>query len=240
MTASESSPPVALHAFADRLALAEALAAAVAADLRAALLERDFASVALSGGTTPRAFLEALAVQPLDWSRVVVTLVDERWVPESSPRSNAALLKAHLLDEAATLARFVPLYRHAARPEDALPEIERALQGVPLPFDALVLGMGEDGHTASFFAGGDRLADALDPAGTQLVLPMRATGAGEPRLTLTLPPILAARHLYLHIEGAAKQEVLRQALSGEGAGLAYPVRSVLARAGSPLRVYWTA
>ena len=229
-----------MHAFDDRQSLALALAGAVADDLRAALLERGVASVALSGGNTPTAFMQALAAQPLDWSRVVVTLVDERWVPESSPRSNAALLRTHLLAGPAALARFVPLYRAVPRPEDALVEIERALRAMPLPFDAMVLGMGQDGHTASFFPGGDRLADALDPAGPHLVLPMRAAQAGEPRVTLTLPVVLAARHLYLHIEGTDKREVLRQAVAGEGSGDGYPVRSVLLEAPSPLRIYWTA
>ena len=228
------------HDFADAAALAAALAHAVADDLRQGLAARDFASVALSGGNTPKAFMQALAVQVLDWSRVVVTLVDERWVPESNARSNAALLKANLLDGPAALARFVPLYRALPQPEDALGEMERTLRALPLPFDALVLGMGNDGHTASFFPGGDRLADALDTAGSRLILPMRAPGAGEPRITLTLTPILAARHLYLHIEGAAKQAVLQQAVSGEQAGDAYPVRAVLAQAASPVRIYWAA
>lgn len=228
------------HDFDDASALAAALAQAVADDLRQGLAARDFASVALSGGNTPKAFMQALAVQVLDWSRVVVTLVDERWVPESNARSNAALLKANLLDGPAAFARFVPLYRVLPQPEDALVEMERTLRALPLPFDALVLGMGNDGHTASFFPGGDRLAEALDPAGSKLILPMRAPGAGEPRITLTLPPILAARHLYLHIEGAGKQTVLRQAVSGEQTGDAYPVRAVLAQAATPVRIYWAA
>lgn len=228
------------YSFPDPAALADALARAVADDLRQALGARDFASVALSGGNTPKAFMQALAVQPLDWSRVVVTLVDERWVPESSARSNAALVKENLLDGPAAVARFVPLYRALPEPEQALGEIEASLRALPLPFDALVLGMGNDGHTASFFRGGDRLADALDPAGSHLVLPMRAPAAGEPRVTLTLPPILGARQRYLHIEGAAKQAVLRQAISGEEEGAGYPVRAVLAQAASPLRIYWSA
>ena len=240
MTPTGLPSQLAMHAFADSQALADALAQAVADDLRAALRERSSASLALSGGNTPKAFMQALALQPLDWARVLVTLVDERWVPESSPRSNAALVKANLLDGPAALATFIPLYRALPAPEEALADIERALRSLPLPFDALVLGMGHDGHTASFFPGGDHLAAALDPAGTKRVLPMRAPDAGEPRVTLTLPAILAARHRYLHIEGTDKREVLRQAVADEGEGNAYPIRSVLAPAASPLHIYWTA
>jgi 6-phosphogluconolactonase len=228
-----------LHPFNDPLALAEALAHSIADDLRAAIDARGIASLALSGGNTPRALMQALALQVLDWPRVVVTLVDERWVPESSERSNAALVRKNLLQGAAAGARFMPLYRDKPEPEDALAEIESDLAGLPLPFDALVLGMGNDGHTASFFPGGDRLADALDPGTTSKVLPMRAPDAGEPRITLTLPPILTAHHLYLHIEGAAKQHVLGDAVTGTGPGTDYPVRSVLRHTTSPMQVFYS-
>jgi len=238
--ATDLSSQIQLHTFADPTALADALALSVANDLRAALAERDTASLALSGGNTPKAFMQALAVQALDWPCVMVTLVDERWVPESNERSNAALVRNNLLHGAAAQAHFVPLYRDAPEPEDAIGEIEDGLAMLPSPFDALVLGMGNDGHTASFFPGGDHLADALDPATTAVVLPMRAPDAGEPRITLTLPPILAARRLYLHIEGAGKLQVLGQAISGEGPGATYPIRNVLAHARSPVRIYSTA
>ena len=240
MTVSDLSAQVAMHAFESSAALAQALAEAVAADLRTALQARDFASLALSGGNTPKAFMRALSAQSLDWSRVAVTLVDERWVPEDHPRSNAALLRDNLLQGPAAAARFLPLYHDTATPEEALDELERDLDTLASPFVAVVLGMGNDGHTASFFPGGDRLAEALDPDSTRRVVPMRAPGAGEPRITLALPPLLAARHLYLHIEGAQKQAVLAQAASGVGAGAGYPIRTVLRHARSPLATYWCA
>ena len=228
------------HTFADPLALADALALSVADDLRSALAARDTVSLALSGGNTPKAFMQALAQQALDWPCVMVTLVDERWVPESSERSNAALVRNNLLHGPAAQARFVPLYRDASDPENAIDEIEDGLAMLPSPFDVVVLGMGNDGHTASFFPGSDHLAAALDPATAAIVLPMRAPDAGEPRITLTLPPILAARSLYLHIEGMGKQQVLAQAVSGEGQGAVYPIRSVLKHARSRVQIYWTA
>jgi 6-phosphogluconolactonase len=235
---SDLSLKIQLLDFPDPQALAEALARSVAEDLRDALATRDTASLALSGGNTPKAFMQALALQPLDWPRIAVTLVDERWVPESNARSNAALLRTNLLQGPAAAARFVPLYRDAPEPEQALAEIESDLAALPSPFDALVLGMGNDGHTASFFPGGDHLTAALDPSTTAVLLPMRAPDAGEPRITLTLPPILAARHLYLHIEGAGKRQVLAEALSGEGPGAAYPIRSVLEHSPTPVQVFY--
>lgn len=226
--------PFDLHVFPDSGSLAEALAARVAAALREALAARDSASLAVSGGTTPKRFLRALAAQSLDWAGVRVTLVDERWVDEGNERSNAALVRAHLLHGAAARAHFVPLHREAAQPEDALAEVDAALAPL-LPLDVAVLGMGADGHTASFFPGGDRLAEALDPATPARVLSIRAPGAGEPRITLTLPALLGARHLFLHIEGEAKREVLQRAASPEGREL--PVSEVLSAAESP-EIYW--
>jgi 6-phosphogluconolactonase len=237
---TDLSSQVQMHAFPDPAALATALAQAVAANLRTALEARTGASLALSGGNTPKAFMRALSSQSLDWSRVSITLVDERWVAEDNTRSNAALLREHLLRGPAAAARFLPLYRDVATPDDALDELERDLATLPSPFDAIVLGMGNDGHTASFFPGGDRLAQALDPDSSQRVLPMRAPGAGEPRITLTLPPLLAARHLYLHIEGTQKRAVLTEAVSGTGEGARYPIRSVLRHTRSPLATYWCA
>ena len=234
MPPTDLSLQIQLHPFPDGDAVASALAQAVADDLRAALALRGCASVALSGGTTPRRFLEALSRQPLDWANVAVTLVDERWVPDDHARSNARLVKTHLLQHAAAGARFVPLHRGTATPDEALAEVAADL---PATLDVAVLGMGADGHTASFFPGGDRLAEAMDPATTATVLPMRAPGAGEPRITLTLPVLRAAGRLYLHIEGGEKRQVLQQALSGQGAGAGYPIRGVLQALHAPLQVY---
>ena len=237
---TDFSSQIQLHTFPDPATLAESLATTIANDLRTALTIRSVASLALSGGNTPKRFLQALSRQSLPWEKVVVTLVDERWVPESNERSNARLLRENLLRNTAAEARFLPLYRDTHEPESALPEIERDLAALSSPFDALVLGMGNDGHTASFFPGGDRLAAALDPDTTSLVLPMRAPGAGEPRITLALPPILAARHLYLHIEGAGKRHVLDAAVAGVGEGAGYPIRNVLQHAPLPVQVFYAA
>ncbi|HEX5306270.1 MAG TPA: 6-phosphogluconolactonase [Dyella sp.] len=229
---------VTTHSFTDCHALAVALAERVADRLRAGLLERDFALLAVSGGRTPLHFLDLLSQATLDWSKVQVTLVDERWVDEGDPRSNARLVRGHLLQHAAAAARFVPLYTGAATPEAGQAEASRRVHALPLPFDAVVLGMGLDGHTASFFPGGDQLAAALDPNQPSGVLPMRAPDAGEPRITLTLPALLQTRHLFLHIEGEAKRDVLAQARLGLGEAADYPVRAVLERSPVPVDVYW--
>src|SRR5580765_5271710 len=188
--------------FADGAQLAEALAASVAGNLAQAIVARGHALLAVSGGKTPLRFFQSLSQQSLDWSKVVITPVDERWVPANDARSNEAFVRANLLQGRAAAARFAPLYQAGiATPEEGVHAVSARVAMLDLPFDALVLGMGEDGHTASFFPGGDKLAEAIDPNGAALILPMRAPGAGEPRITLTLPAILDSRAIYLHIEG---------------------------------------
>jgi len=199
--------------FATRDELAKSLATAVAADLAAGIAALGTASLAVSGGSTPAKFFAALSEADIAWDKVVVTLVDERWVDESSDRSNGRLVRANLLRGKAAAARVAP----------------------PHQVDVVILGMGNDGHTASFFPGGDNLGAALNEEGP--VVTMRAPGAGEPRVTLTLRRLLAARALYLHIEGEEKVRTLDTAL-GEGPVDAMPVRAVLRQTGTPLTIYW--
>ncbi|MEY3080565.1 MAG: 6-phosphogluconolactonase [Pseudomonadota bacterium] len=209
--------------FEAREALAETLARDVADELARAIEAKGRATLAVSGGTTPKLFFEKLSVIDIPWSRVSVTLVDERQVPESSERSNARLVRQHLLQNKAAAARFVPLVDN--------PDAEN----IPA-FDVAVLGMGNDGHTASFFPGGDTLAEAIDAETRKRLIAITAPGAGEPRLTFTLPVLAQAGRLALHIEGAEKKQVLKQALA-EGPQEDMPVRAVL-RGPAPVTLYW--
>jgi 6-phosphogluconolactonase len=224
----------ALHAFDDGHALAEALSSSIADKLRAAIAARGEAVIAVSGGSTPKRLFEALSNEALDWTRVTVTLVDERWVPDTDERSNARMVEALLLKHKAADAEFVPLYVEAATPEAGIAIVRTHIGALKQPFDVVVLGMGPDGHTASFFPGGDRLDEALDLSNTAQVLPMRAPGAGEPRITFTLSELLKARTLYLHIQGDDKRDVLAKA---EQPGSDLPIASVLHNA-KQLDIYW--
>lgn len=209
--------------FEAREALAETLARDVADELQRAIEAKGRATLAVSGGTTPKLFFERLSQIDIPWSRVSVTLVDERQVPETSERSSARLVRTHLLRNKAAAAHFVPLVDN--------PEAEKIAA-----FDVVVLGMGNDGHTASFFPGGDRLAEAIDADTAKRLIAITAPGAGEPRLTFTLPVLEQAGRLALHIEGAEKQQVLKKALA-EGPESEMPVRAVL-RSAAPVTLYW--
>lgn len=224
-----------LHEFGARQELASALAEVVADRLSRAIAGHGSASLAVSGGTTPALFFAALSGLDIDWSRVTVTLVDERFVEPSSPRSNEGLVRRALLTGKAAAARFIPLYRYAASLEDARVAAEQALSALGLPLDVVVLGMGADGHTASFFPDATRLADLLDPASQSLVATVEAPSAGETRLTMTLPPIASARFLALHIEGDEKRGVLDAVLSAKSSP---PISAVLGAARSDVQIYW--
>jgi 6-phosphogluconolactonase len=222
--------------FADKPTLATELAEAVADRIRAAIAERGVAAIAVSGGSTPGRFFQALGkTKDIDWEKVTVTLVDERWVEETNDRSNALLVNERMLQGPAAVAKFVPLYSGGDEPDAAgVARTNALLAELPEPFAAVVLGMGNDGHTASFFPGGDTLAEALSAVGPAIAI--RAPGAGEPRITLTLPRLLRTDGLYLHIEGEEKADVLDTAL-GDGAIEDLPIRAVL-RSGHAVSVYW--
>ena len=226
-----------LRTFPDRTTLAQTLAAEVADALRAQVAKGDPATLAVSGGGTPKKFFRELSTAELDWEDVTVTLVAERWVPETDDRSNARLVKENLLQNEAAAATFVPLVTDAGSPEGGLLEAQERIADLSGPLTAAILGMGSDGHTASFFPKGDRLEDALDMSGKLLVVPMRALSAMEPRITLTLPMILAAKSLVLHIEGDSKMATLEKALAGDDP-LEMPIRAVIEHAPRPLEVVW--
>ena len=226
-----------LHSFSDAATLAEALAEAVSSRLAAAIAERGGASIAVSGGSTPKKFFEALSTRDIDWSKVAVTLVDERFVPADNSRSNHLLVATHLLKGKAAAAQFIPLYYDCASIGEAAAVATEKAAGIGNPFDVAILGMGTDGHTASFFPHGDNLKRALDLSGPRGVLTMTADGAGEERLTFSFASLSDARFLVLHIEGEGKKAVLEKAKSGSDE-MEMPIRAVLNRASSPVDIYW--
>jgi 6-phosphogluconolactonase len=209
--------------FPNRESLAQMLAQRVSQSLSKAITSNGKATLFVSGGTTPALFFEHLSHCEISWVKVIVSLVDEREVDETSERSNARLVKQHLLRNKAASADFVPLFENTARASKLVP-------------DCVVLGMGVDGHTASFFPRGDRLAEAIDPKSDCAISTMMAPGAGEARLTYTLPRLLAAPTICLHIEGASKKMVLDQALAGKDMP-EMPVRAIL-QSGHPVEIYW--
>jgi len=185
------------------------LANKLAGELAGYLTHSDKACLAVPGGSTPGPVFDALCAADLAWDKVCVMLTDERWVPESSDRSNTRLLRERLLTDRAAAARYLPLYAAAPQPEDRLDELTTAVVA-ELPLSVLLLGMGADMHTASLFPGADRLAEALDDHEPALMA-MRAPGAPEPRITLTAPVLKGAMSTHFVITGIDKREAVERA-----------------------------
>ncbi len=222
--------------FADDEDLAPAFAEWTADKLRAAIAERGAATLVVSGGKTPARYFEALSGMPLDWTRVAITLADERRVANDSPRSNARLVREALLRNHAVVASFTPLADVRLSESQELVAASARVANLPLPADLVVLGMGDNGHTASWFPGAPGLAEAMDPGARLLVVPIEAPDAPEPRLTLTGRVILRARAIALLIEGQDKLNTLAEAFE-DGPAEAMPIRAVLRGASDRLTIF---
>lgn len=227
-----------LYEFADGASLCAELAREVAAQLSAGIAERGSASLAVSGGRTPLPLFQALANTELAWEKITITLVDDRWVDVDHKDSNEALVRAHLLQGHAAAAQFISLKSAHATPAEGLAEVEARLQSLPMPLDFVILGMGDDGHTASWFPQAPQLQSALNPALGQKLAWTDPVTAPHLRITLTKPVVEAARRVVLHISGAAKQPVLEAARS-VGALDELPIRHIIHSDKVKLDVYWS-
>lgn len=222
-----------IESFATSADLARAASEATVAGLAQALARKGSASLVGTGGRSPAPVYDLLAGSELDWSRVAVTLSDDRFVPPTSPDSNEKLVRERLLVGAAAAARFVPITCAAASVEAAAAEVEADVRALA-PYDVMLLGMGEDGHVASLIPGSQVLDQGMDPTGPRFCLGIPA-GVGSPpvaRVTMTMPALLRADLVLVLISGAKKREIVE-------AGNGLPVHALLEQAKAPVRVLWT-
>lgn len=232
------------HQGADAESLADNLAGELVVKLGDAINRNGIAVMALSGGSTPKPLFKSLADHDVDWSRVVITLVDERWVPETHALSNAAFMHRYLLDALPDTVRFVPLYQPAESVAASYPAVlgnycvaTSSSMDAPRPFDIVILGMGGDGHTASFFPDADNVAELVDPESPTLLLTCESPSTQVPRITWSLPALLNTQFLALHFTGAEKRRVFEQACAGTDA-TELPIRSAIFQNKIPLQVYY--
>ena len=194
----------------DREELVSSVAKILASDLNAAIKDRENVMFSVPGGSTPGPIFDKLCEFDLDWRRVSIILNDERWVPESNERSNTKLLRERLLIKKATLATYISMYSDTITPELGIPKLKKRVDP-NLPISVLLFGMGADMHTASLFPGGDKLEEALSNNAPTL-LPMRAAGAMEARMTLTAQVLNSSRFKHLVIFGEEKRKAFEKAI----------------------------
>ncbi len=222
-----------IRSYASREALDVALAGHIAGLLAADIERRGNASLAVSGGSTPKGLFARLSRAELDWSQVWITLVDERWVEADHADSNERLVRENLLQHSAAGARFVGLKSPGDDAVAGLAASEAKLAPLPRPFSCVVLGMGGDGHTASWFPQATNLGELLDPASNAVLGACDPVTAPHQRITLTLPAVLDAREIIIHITGDEKREVLARASEER-----YPIAAVSEQTRTPVCTWW--
>jgi 6-phosphogluconolactonase len=226
-----------VEVFDDHDKLAEAAADLIAGALLEGVMIRGWASLAGAGGSTPAPLYRLLAHRDLPWAKVGVTLTDERFVDPVSPQSNQRLFSETLLAGFARKAAFMPLMNPAPSPAEAAEAVDKDVRAL-LPFDVVLLGMGEDGHFASLFPHSPALALGLDAEADAVVIPIPAALPAPPqsRLSLTLAALLQSKLIVVLITGEAKRAVLERAQSDS----ALPISAVLNQGRVPVRILWAA
>lgn len=195
-----------LISYAGRDRLAYGVAAALSIALKKAIEADGHATLCVAGGTTPAPMFDILSGAQIDWSKVTVLPTDERWVDETDPRSNAALIKKHLLVGAAQSARYIGLYAKDQSADAALAGIASSL-APHLPITVLLAGMGADMHTASLFPDAENIAAAMADDAPPLMV-MHPKSQPEARVTLTAPVLRGATSIHIMISGADKRAAL--------------------------------
>ena len=222
------------HHFDNDDILALTLANTIAKNLKDAILEKGSASLVVSGGSTPKKLFKALSKIDLSWENVRIGLCDERWVTPHHNDSNEKLVRENLMVNYAARAAFVGMFIDSLEVDQAETACSEKIKSSLWPFDVVVLGMGDDAHTASLFPHNPKLKEAYES--NDLCIAIEPTTAPHLRMSLTLSAILSAQHLYLHFQGAKKIALYHEALSGKDTAK-MPIRAILHQLTKEVEVY---
>jgi 6-phosphogluconolactonase len=213
------------------------LAKTVSNILAKAIKDTGKASIAVSGGSTPKGFFSVLSQSDIDWSKVTITLADERWVPIDSDASNTRLVHENLLQNKAKEAKFFHLKQGDELTDETLADLNVAASKTLLPLDVLILGMGEDGHTASLFPCSDEINVGLDESNDAVLLKVKPKTAPHQRISFTFASLITSKNIFLHSCGEAKKTVLTKALQGDDP-FEMPIRAFLQHPNLNTQIFW--
>lgn len=223
--------------FSSRNELDNSLANAVSQLLSDAIKHRGKASMAVSGGSTPKGFFSVLSQIDLDWSKVTITLADERWVDIDSKDSNTQLVHENLLQNNAASAKFFHLKQGEVLNDDILIDLNLAAKKMLLPLDILILGMGEDGHTASLFPCSDQVKEGLALDNDNVLLKVQPKTASHDRISFSFSALAKSENTFLHLCGENKQVILNKAIAGTDI-FEMPIRAFLGHPNLNTQIYW--
>ncbi|MBL4941426.1 MAG: 6-phosphogluconolactonase [Colwellia sp.] len=226
-----------LNDFSSRAQLDAALAEKVSQILQAAIALKGKASIAVSGGSTPKGFFKVLSNKAIDWQKVTITLADERWVDMNDDASNTRLVHENLLQNNAAAAKFFHLKQGEDLCDEALADLNLAANNALLPLDVLILGMGEDGHTASLFPCSEQIAEGLALSNENALMKVEPKTAPHQRITFSFATLKQSKNTFLHVCGTGKKQVLDKALAATDI-FDMPIRAFLHGDDINTQVYW--
>tara|TARA_B100000700_G_scaffold327871_1_gene443822 strand:+ start:1404 stop:2108 length:705 start_codon:yes stop_codon:yes gene_type:complete len=225
-----------VNTFDSNEALSSSLSERIAELLAQAIEQRGEATLVVSGGRTPKPLFAALNEKDIEWSKVTILLADERWVSPDSDDSNDKLIKTCLLKNKAGAAKYVSLFTGHEQASNAAAALEAKVAALP-KFDVVVLGMGNDGHTASLFPCCAQLEAGLTQSNA--LIATQPTTAPYNRLSLTKQRLLNSHHVFFHITGDEKWSVLQTAMERPDP-TKYPISDLIHAGSTPIDVYYSA
>ncbi len=196
------------------------------------------ATLLVSGGSTPVNLFKSLSNVQFDWSKVTVSLVDERFVPDGHTDQNGELVKANLLQNKAAKAQFIPLVQNAENAEDNLQRVKDAFSTDHFPLSVVILGMGTDGHTASLFPDAPELDYGMNLTTKESLIITNPQAAPHQRISFTRRALLNTNRLILHCYGQEKALILKEAEKNQDYHI-YPIVAFIGQDIIDLEVYWT-
>jgi 6-phosphogluconolactonase len=212
------------------------LCSSIILDLKEDIQTKNQASLLVSGGSTPINLFELLSNADLEWEKVSISLVDDRFLPDDHKDQNGSMVRKLLIQNKAAKAKFIPLVQDSSDITRSIEMANKAFKVVSQPFSSVILGMGDDGHTASLFPDCDELDGGMDLNNENTIIKTEPKTAPYQRISLTRKAILNAKSLYLHFYGEEKLKVF-EAAGKNDTYRPFPIQAFINQSEKQLKVF---